>query len=311
MRNHMASNRFKSDDNHSFQIPFKLITAVLILLVLLVAALSAVKTIPAGHVGVATLFGDVRQNTYAPGFHVVNPLYRWTVYDTREKTHLETIGIPSQDQLITDSDISVQFRIDGTQANRIISETGGFDELVAVHLIPNLRSIAREQGKSIQKAEEFYLERVQTQLQLTILTELRNRLGPKGVIIEAVLLRRFELPKFISTAIEAKKEREQAAEQQIAELERFKTEQEQLIATADAEKQAAVLEAERRKLIADAQAYEINAINAAISENPAYIQLKALEALGQIAKDPSAKIYFLNDQSPVPLLHFGETPAKP
>lgn len=307
----MKITRMNSPEGRTLQIPFKLILAAVVLLAVLVAGLSSVKTIPAGHVGVATLFGDVRSATYAPGFHLVNPFYRWTVYDTREKTHLETIGIPSQDQLITDADISVQFRVDGTQANRIISETGGFDDLVSVHLVPNLRSIAREQGKSIQKAEEFYLDRVQSQLQATIQTELQSRLGPKGVIIEAVLLRRFELPSFIATAIEAKKEREQAAEQQIAELERFKTEQEQLIATADAEKQAAVLEAEKRKLIADAQAYEIEAINNAISENPAYIQLKALEALGQISKDPSAKIYFLNDQSPVPLLHFGETPAKP
>lgn len=311
----MSNLRINKIENRSFQIPFKLILVLLALVVILIAGLSSIKTIKAGHVGVATLFGDVRQQTYQPGFHLVNPLYRWTVYDTREKTHMETIGIPSQDQLITEADISVQFRVDGKMTNQIISDTGGFNELVKVHLIPNVRSIAREQGKSIQKAEEFYLDRVQTQLQATIQTELQNRLGPKGVIVEAVLLRRFELPSFIASAIEAKKEREQAAEQQIAELERFKTEQEQLIATANAEKQAAALEAERRRLIADAQAYEIKAINNAISENPAYIQLKALEALGEIAKDPSAKIYFLNDQSPVPLLHFGESqpklPARP
>eukprot|EP00752_Nemacystus_decipiens_P017321 g15517.t1 len=306
----MSNRRIHSTENRSFQVPIKTILVLLVLLVLLIAGLSSIKTIRAGHVGVATLFGDVRQQTYEPGFHFVNPLYRWTSYDVREKTHKETIGIPSQDQLITEADISVQFRVDGAMANQIISETGRFDDLVNVHLIPNVRSIAREQGKSIEKAEEFYLDRVQSQLESSIETELQNRLAAKGIIVEAVLLRRFELPSFIAAAIEEKKEREQAAERQLAELERFKTEQEQLIATADAEKQAAVLEAERLKLIADAQAYEIKAINEAIAENPAYIQLKALEALGQIAKDPAAKIYFLNDQSPVPLLHFGETQGK-
>lgn len=305
----MSKKRVEPSDSRAYQIPIRLIFIAMALVLVLVGGLSSIKTIPAGHVGVATLFGDVRQSIYQPGFHFVNPFYRWTVYDVREKTHKETIGIPSQDQLITEADISVQFRVDGSQANRIISETGGFNDLVNVHLIPNLRSIAREQGKSIQKAEEFYLDRVQTQLQSTIQTELQARLATKGIVVEAVLLRRFELPKFIAAAIEEKKEREQAAERQLAELERFKTEQEQLIATADAEKQAAVLEAERRKLIADAQAYEIKAINEAVAENPAYIRLKALEALEQIAKDPAAKVYFLNDQSPVPLLHFGDTPA--
>jgi hypothetical protein len=38
------------------------------------------------------------------------------------------------------------------------------------------------------------------------------------------------------------------------------------------------------------------------------VQLQALEALKKIAEDPSAKIYFLDGQSPqpLPLLHMGD-----
>ena len=59
---------------------------------------------------------------------------------------------------------------------------------------------------------------------------------------------------------------------------------------------------------ADAQAYEIEKINEAISSNPAYLQLQALEALKSISKDPATKIYFLDGSSPapLPLMHMGD-----
>ena len=52
----------------------------------------------------------------------------------------------------------------------------------------------------------------------------------------------------------------------------------------------------------------IQKINEAISANPAYIQLQSLEALKSMSKDPAAKIYFLNGDSPapLPLLNLGE-----
>jgi hypothetical protein len=61
-------------------------------------------------------------------------------------------------------------------------------------------------------------------------------------------------------------------------------------------------------VLADVQAYEIQKINEAIGDNPTYVKLKALEALETIAKDPAAKIYFLNGDSPtpLPLMHIGE-----
>ena len=61
-----------------------------------------VKTVPVGRVGVATLFGNARAEGYPEGLHIpVNPLYRWTLFDARQQTHLESANVPSQDQLQT------------------------------------------------------------------------------------------------------------------------------------------------------------------------------------------------------------------
>ncbi len=86
------------------------------------------------------------------------------------------------------------------------------------------------------------------------------------------------LPPFIAQAVEDKKRREQEAEKQKAELKRFSTEQEQKIATANAEFEAAKLGEQRIRLLADAEAYKIKQINQAAQQSPAYIQLKQIEA---------------------------------
>lgn len=267
------------------------------------------KTIPPGRVGVATIFGSVQADTYTQGLHIpVNPLFRWTIYDAREKTHLETANVPSQDQLQTKLEVSVQYRIDGQMAQDILEQTGDEAAAVRVHLIPKLRSLLREQGKSVVRAEDFFQEATQEMLQTSLTTGLRDFLAPKGIIVTAVLIRDITLPPFIVKAIELKKEREQAVERERAELERVRTELQQEVARAEAGLQAASQEAERKRILADATAYEIEQINRAIANNPAYIQLQSLEALKAISKDPASKIYFMDGSSPspLPLMHLGD-----
>jgi len=272
-------------------------------------AMNFYKTVPVGHVGVATLFGKAQPQGYPEGLHVpVNPLYKWTMFDARKKTHLETANVPSQDQLQTRLDVSVQYRIDGAMASKILGATGTAEAAVRVHLIPKLRSLLREQGKSVRRAEDFFLEETQETLQTALTDGLREGLEQQGIIVSEVLIRDITLPPFIVQAIEQKKEREQAVEQEKAELERVRTELQQVVVRAQAGREAAEEEAARKRILADAQAYEITQINNAISSNPAYIQLQSLEALKAISKDPASKVYFLDGSSPspLPLMHLGD-----
>ena len=260
------------------------------------------KSVPAGHVGVATLFGEVVDKPYESGLHIpVNPLYEWTLFDIREKTLTETAPVPSQDQLQTNIDVSVRYSVTAALAPSTYQNFGTTDMLIINQLTPALRSILREAGKKIARAEDFFLEQTQEMLQQTMLTALRADLEPKGLSIDRVMIRSITLPPFIMAAIEGKKEREQEVEKQKAELERFRTEQQELVEKAMAERQAAEEEAEKIRLIADAKAYDILKLNEAIAENPAYIQLQAMEALKEISKDPNSKVYFLNGDSPQPL----------
>ena len=290
-------------------------------LTIIVAILAAVVlfgsrffvSVPAGHVAVATLFGEVQDKPYQEGLTIpVNPLFNFTFYDIREKELKESAGVPSQDQLTTTIDVSIKFRINGSDAARILQETGTFEDAIRVQIQPKLRSVVREQGKSVVRAEDFFLQETQENLQTAIFESMSSYLSPRGITCLDILIRDINLPSFITRAIESKKEREQEVEKQKAELERFRTEQQQKIAAAQAEIDAAELEAQQRRVLADAQAYEITKLNDAISENPAYVQLQALEALKEISKDKSSKIYFLNGESPapLPLMNMGEPLTK-
>ena len=204
------------------QIPGALIVLAAIIFVVIAFGSNIIKTIPPGHVGVASLFGKVNDKPFPEGFHIVNPLYKWQLFDVRQDTHKERAQVPSQDQLQTSLEVSVQYRLIGEQAPKIFRNTGDKNQVLNVHIIPKLRSVLREQGKTIKRAEDFFLEETQEKLQTGLEVALREYLQPMGVEVQAVLLRDIQLPDFIATAIEAKKEREQSVERQKAELARFK-----------------------------------------------------------------------------------------
>ena len=284
------------------KIPKSLVVIFVIVGIFMWFGSSLYQKVPAGYVGVATLFGEVQSEPYEEGLHIpVNPFYEWYLYDVRQKSHLEEANVPSQDQLQTKIQVSVQFRLMNDMAPKILQETGAAQDVLRVHIVPKLRSLLREQGKAIKRAEDFFLEETQQNMQTSLVGGLRDYLGTKGVNVGAVLIRDISLPPFIIKAIESKKEREQEVEKQKAELLRFETEQQQKVALAKAESEAATEQAAKLRVLADAQAYEIEKINKAIGNNPNYVKLQALEALKAISKDPASKIYFMDGDSPSPL----------
>ncbi|MFT5632504.1 MAG: regulator of protease activity HflC (stomatin/prohibitin superfamily) [Rubritalea sp.] len=253
------------------------------LIVFLLFIFTPFTTVPAGHVGVATLFGKVDANELSEGFHVINPLKKIQRIDCRNKElTMDQVGVPSQDQLTTEVDVTVKWRVDRTQAAESYQETGNAEALETVHLKPLLRSLLREAGKEIENAEDFYQADVQVSMQAKILEGLGD-LTTKGILVEEVLLRAFDLPNMIVQGVEDKKRQKQLAERQIEELKRFSTEQEQKQVQAKAEKMAAIQQAEQRIALADAKAYEITAEAKAQAEA---IQIKgeALQKFPDIIK---------------------------
>jgi regulator of protease activity HflC (stomatin/prohibitin superfamily) len=266
-------------------------------------------SVPAGHVGVAVLFGEVQPNPYPEGLNIVNPFLTWVDMDVRQDSfQIKQLEMPTRDQLLSKVDLSIQWRLDASQAPFIYRDTGDKERIVQVHLHPQARSLIRELGTKIDRAEDLFKDEIRDQLANALSEGLREYVADKGVIIDSVLLRNINLPPVLAEAIGRKKEREQEVERQRAELERVKLEQEQGVAQAMASRRAAEEDAKRLRILADAKAYEIATINKAASGNPAYIQLQSLEALKKMSEDPAAKLYFMdsNSPSPIPLMNIGD-----
>lgn len=286
-----------------------LVGAGLVAIVLLVVGLSSFKVIDAGEVGVATLFGDVVDESYPEGLHFpVNPFFDWTEYNVKEqKLDVQGVPVPTADQQTSRIDLTVIYELNDAACAAARGDVGNGEAVREVKIVPNMRSLVRSVGKSVPRCEDLFLDKIQDQMQTDLQVQLQNKVG-KYVTIKAVLLRNIVLPKHILDAIKNKKVREQQGEEEKAELARFKTEQEQKKAQAQAERAAAEEKAEQIKVLADADAYAISAINKAIAGNPAYIKLQALKALEAISKDPASKLYFMdgNSPNPLPLLHLGD-----
>ncbi len=280
-----------------------------LVIVLLVVGLSSFKVIDAGEVGVATLFGDVVDESYTEGLHFpVNPFYAWTDYNVKEqKLDVQAVPVPTADQQTSRIDFTVIYELNDSACAAARSDVGNGDAVREVKIVPNMRSLVRSVGKSVLRCEDLFSNKIQEQMQTSLQVQLQTKVG-KYVTIKAVLLRNIVLPKHILEAIKNKKVREQQGEEEKAELARFKTELEQKKAQAQAERAAAEEKAEQIKVLADADAYAIMAINKAVAGNPAYIKLQALKALEAISKDPASKLYFMdgNSPNPLPLLHLGD-----
>jgi len=291
----------------------KLASIAIVALLVLMFGQRFFHSVPAGHVGVAILFGEVQPEPYPEGLNIVNPFLSWVDLDARDDSYKITqLEMPTRDQLLSKVDLSIQWRLDQTRAPELYRDTGDKDRMIQVHLHPKARSLIRELGTKIERAEDLFKDEVRDSLANALGTELAAYVAGKGIIVESVLLRNINLPPVLAEAIGRKKEREQEVERQRAELERVKLEQEQQVAQAEASRRASEEDAKRLRILADAKAYEIATINKAASGNPAYIQLQSLEALKKMSQDPAAKIYFMdsNSPSPLPLMNIGDPVVK-
>jgi regulator of protease activity HflC (stomatin/prohibitin superfamily) len=197
-----------------------IIAVVIILLFLMFGGL--IYTIPAGHVGVYDLFGNVRDAEIPTGLHIKIPFahiekmsvktQEYTMSIVAEegavKGRSDTISALTKEGLTVDLDITIWFKLQSDKASDIYKTVGtNYREvLVRPKIRESIRSIvARYEAKTIYSEDR---ERVQLEIQEAISSDLETR----GIIIEKVLLRNVQLPEKVRGAIENKLEAEQDAQ---------------------------------------------------------------------------------------------------
>ncbi len=257
----------------------RLITLGVLGLFVLIAAFSSIRIVEPGHVGVKVTLGQVSYDELSEGVHVVWPLISSvTDISVKNQTHtFDDVPVPSQDQLVTKVDASVQWKVNPELAAEAFQRTGDLNKLVMVHIVPEFRSQLRSAGKSIVKAENFFDSTTQDNMQQSLLAKLKDSLHDKGVIIEMVLLRDFDLPEQVKQGVLEKKQREQEVERQRAEQMRFEIEQEQKVIQANAELDAARKEAEKITTLAQAEADALRIVGEMLNQYPKIVEYNFVE----------------------------------
>ena len=181
-----------------------MVVAGVLLLILLYAA---VAYVPAGHVGVLTLFGRVTGDILPEGLHLVNPFKVNNTMSIRTQELKETASVPSTEGLVMTLDTSLLFRLSPENAAQVYQKIG--PDYVDVVVEPNMRSAIRS-ITAAHSASALYTGGRELVAQ-EIYTELAHQLGSRGVEVQNVLLRDIQLPQMLKTSIEAKQQAEQDA----------------------------------------------------------------------------------------------------
>lgn len=180
---------------------------VALLALTLIFVYASVAYVPAGHVGVLTLFGRVTGDVLPEGTHFVNPFKGNNIMSIRTQELKETASVPSDEGLVMTLDTSLLFRLDPSKASEVFQKIG--PNFVEIVVEPTLRSSIRSVTAS-HSANALYTGGREEVAQ-TIYKELAGQLGGKGIEVQNILLRDIQLPQMLKTAIEAKQQAEQDA----------------------------------------------------------------------------------------------------
>ena len=206
------------------------------MVLIIVGALNAcIKQIDAGQIGVSSLFGKVSNEVLTPGLNVVNPLvnvynvdiktlnYTMSgVHNEGEKDGDDAIRVLTADGLEVTIDLTVLYRVVGTEAPRLIKETGldYKDKIVR----PLTRTKIRDNAVYFTAIDLYSTKR--DQFQNRIFSSIEADFKKRGLILEQLLLRNITLPNNVKTSIEEKIKAEQDAQKMEFVLQKEKQEAE-------------------------------------------------------------------------------------
>ena len=186
----------------------KSIIIMALVVLILGIAFSTVRIVPAGHVGVVDIFGNVPPNALNSGINFVNPMARVVNMSVRTQEEKETMSVPSKEGLNVALDIAVLYKLDPKEVVKIYKIVGA--EYRDVILVPQFRAVTR--GVTVgHEAKALYMSEREV-LSQAIHDSLNKMVMERGIVVENVLLRSITLPNTVSATIEQKLKAEQESE---------------------------------------------------------------------------------------------------
>lgn len=258
-------------------LPFpKWLPAVVIPVLLLLA--SCFTVVPAGHVGVQVLFGNVYPEVLPAGLHLINPLAKVYQMTIRTQELFEHAESPSREGLNVVLEASLLYHVNPEQAARIYQQLGPqFEQVV---LKPSFRSALR--GVTVQHDAKALYTSGREMVADQIAQDLGKSMADRGLVLEQVLLRRIQLPEMVEAAINDKL----AAEQQAQRM--------QFVLLKETQ------EAERKRIEAQGIQDFQTIVSQGITEP--LLRWKGIEATKALAESANTKVIVIGGRDGLPLI---------
>lgn len=268
-----------------------------------VALFACIGIVPAGHVGVAIVFGKVQARPLLEGLNLVNPFAVIEKMSARTETYTmsavsnegavhgdDSIQALSADGLLMPLDITVAYRLIQRDAPYMFRNIG--PDYVDKIVRPAARTAVREAiaGFTAQEAYSTRREQLASMMDELLSQRLKALLaqheefgGRSGFIVEQVMIRNVQLPPKVKDAIEEKL----SAEQQALRMQFVLQKERQ--------------EAERKRIEAQGIADFQKIVAQGISEP--LLAWKGIEATQQLAHSQNTKVVVIgNPKNGMPLI---------
>jgi regulator of protease activity HflC (stomatin/prohibitin superfamily) len=258
---------------------FRLFGIALAAFFLAIALFASVARVDSGHVGVLTLFGRVTGEVMPEGVHLVNPFKVNNELSIRTQEIKESASVPSSEGLVMNLDTSLIYHLNPDKAAEVYQKIG--PNYMNVLVEPNLRAAIRESTASHSANALYTGEREAVAKQ--IYTQLTDKLGERGILVESVLLRDIQLPATLKSSIESKQQAEQEALAMNFRL------------------QKETQEAQRKRI----EAAGIRDFQQIVAQgiSPQLLEWKGIEATENLAKSTNSKVVVIgNSKNGLPLI---------
>ena len=184
-------------------------------------ALSTVKIIEPGKIGVQVLFGKVQDNVLESGLHIIDPVVEVTEFDIQTQNYLmsakesegqvtgdDAIRVLSSDGLEVTIDLSVLYKVDPSKAPFLLQNIGEKYEDKIVR--PVSRTVIRDNAVNYQAVDMYSVKR--QEFQDKIFRTISQNFAKNGLILQQILVRNITLPASVKASIESKINAEQDAQ---------------------------------------------------------------------------------------------------
>lgn len=206
------------------------------LIIIVLGVMNAcIKQIDAGEIGVQSMFGKVQDEVLTSGLNFVNPLMDVKEIDVRTQNYTmsgvhnegdmagdDAIRVLTADGLEVVIDLTVLYRVEASQAPKIVKEIGYDFKNVVVR--PITRTKIRDNAVYYTAVDLYSIKR--DEFQSRIFKTIEANLKARGLVLEQLLVRNITLPVSVKGSIEEKIKAEQEAQKMQYVLQKEKQEAE-------------------------------------------------------------------------------------